>query len=105
MFRHTGPKTRFQMREKLASIGDDSWIEDDDGTKVFKVNGKAMRIRDTFLLEDAQTLDEIAMRGVASVLLPPDAALPDSGVKFAMYVITRSPLWSSAVLMVEPVTV
>ena len=54
MFRHTGPKTRYQMREKLASIGDDSWIEDDGGNKVFKVNGKAMRIRDTFLLEDAQ---------------------------------------------------
>ena len=54
MFRQTGPKTRYQMREKLASIGDDSWIEDDDGNEVFKVNGKAMRIRDTFLLEDAQ---------------------------------------------------
>jgi uncharacterized protein YxjI len=54
MFRHTGPKTRYQMREKLASIGDDSWIEDDGGNKVFKVNGKAMRIRDTFILEDAQ---------------------------------------------------
>ena len=34
---------RFQMREKLASIGDDSWIEDDQGEKVFKVNGKALR--------------------------------------------------------------
>jgi len=43
---------RFQMREKLASIGDDSWIEDDQGDRVFKVNGKAMRVRDTFLLED-----------------------------------------------------
>ena len=40
------------MREKLASIGDDSWIEDEHGTKVFKVDGKAMRIRDTFILED-----------------------------------------------------
>jgi uncharacterized protein YxjI len=46
-------KTRYQMREKLASIGDDSWIEDDSGNKAFKVNGKAMRIRDTFILEDA----------------------------------------------------
>jgi uncharacterized protein YxjI len=54
MFRHTGPKTRYQMREKLASIGDDSWIEDQDGNKVFKVDGKAMRIRDTFILEDAR---------------------------------------------------
>ena len=52
MRRHAGPKTRYQMREKLASIGDDSWIEDDSGNKVFKVNGKAMRMRDTFVLED-----------------------------------------------------
>ena len=40
------------MREKLASIGDDSWIEDDQGDRVYKVDGKAMRVRDTFVLED-----------------------------------------------------
>jgi uncharacterized protein YxjI len=43
--------TRYQMREKLFSIGDDSWIETDGGEKAFKVNGKAMRIRKTFILE------------------------------------------------------
>jgi uncharacterized protein YxjI len=43
---------RFQMREKLASIGDDSWIEDERGERVFKVDGKALRVRDTFILED-----------------------------------------------------
>lgn len=43
---------RYQMREKLLSIGDDSWIEDDAGERVFKVNGKAARLRDTFVLED-----------------------------------------------------
>ena len=41
------------MREKLLTIGDDYWIEDDDGNKVFKVDGKAARIRETFVLEDA----------------------------------------------------
>jgi uncharacterized protein YxjI len=41
------------MREKIMSIGDDFWIEDDHGTKVYKVNGKALRMRDTFILEDA----------------------------------------------------
>ena len=39
------------MREKLFAIGDDSWIETEDGEKAFKVNGKAMRIRSTFILE------------------------------------------------------
>jgi uncharacterized protein YxjI len=40
------------MKEKLFSIGDDYWIEDADGHRAFKVNGKAMRIRDTWKLED-----------------------------------------------------
>jgi uncharacterized protein YxjI len=44
---------RYQMREKLLSIGDDAWIEDDKGDKVFKVDGKALRVRDTFKLDDA----------------------------------------------------
>ena len=46
------PAARFQMREKLISIGDDYWIEDDSGERTFKVNGKAARIRDTWVLED-----------------------------------------------------
>jgi uncharacterized protein YxjI len=44
---------RFVMREKLLSIGDDFWIEDDGGERAFKVDGKAMRARKTFVLEDA----------------------------------------------------
>ena len=40
------------MREKLFSVGDDYWIEDETGEKVYKVNGKAMRIRETFVIED-----------------------------------------------------
>src|SRR5207237_5056998 len=50
--RHDDPGgTRYQMREKLFSIGDDFWIETEGGQRVFKVNGKAMRIRETFILE------------------------------------------------------
>ena len=40
------------MREKLLSIGDDYWIEDGDGNRAFKVNGKALRIRETLVIED-----------------------------------------------------
>ena len=43
---------RFQMQDKLASIGDDAWIEDDQGDRVYKVDGKALRVRDTFILKD-----------------------------------------------------
>jgi uncharacterized protein YxjI len=44
--------TKYRMREKMFSIGDDYWIENDAGERVFKVNGKALRIRDTFIIED-----------------------------------------------------
>ena len=43
---------RFRMLEELVSVGDDSWIEDADGNRVYKANGKAARLRDTFVLED-----------------------------------------------------
>jgi uncharacterized protein YxjI len=50
--RHDEPGgMRYQMREKLLSIGDDFWIETDGGDRAFKVNGKALRIRSTFILE------------------------------------------------------
>ena len=52
LFRHGDGGQRFVMREKLFSIGDDSWIEDDGGQKAFKVDGKALRARKTFILKD-----------------------------------------------------
>ena len=45
-------KTHYQMREKLVSIGDDYWIENNRGEKVFKVDGKALRVRQTLIFED-----------------------------------------------------
>ena len=48
------PRRKYQMRQKLMSIGDDYWIEDDGGDKAYKVDGKAMRMRETWVLEDAQ---------------------------------------------------
>ena len=40
------------MREKMLTIGDDFWIENDRGEKVYKVDGKALRVRNTLILED-----------------------------------------------------
>jgi uncharacterized protein YxjI len=45
--------SRFQMRAKMWSIGDDFWIETEDGRKAYRVDGKALRVRKTFVLEDA----------------------------------------------------
>jgi uncharacterized protein YxjI len=49
-----GGDNRYQMREKLVSIGDDFWIENSQGQKTYKVNGKAVRVRDTLDFEDRQ---------------------------------------------------
>jgi uncharacterized protein YxjI len=45
---------RYQMREKLVSFGDDFWIENDRGERVFKVNGKMMRVRGTLEFENTE---------------------------------------------------
>ncbi|WP_028059461.1 LURP-one-related/scramblase family protein [Candidatus Solirubrobacter pratensis] len=43
--------TRYRMREKVFAIGDDFWIDTEDERHAFKVNGKALRLRSTFVLE------------------------------------------------------
>src|SRR3954451_18712071 len=48
-----GAASRYQMREKLLSIGHDYWIDDDDRNSAFHVDGKALRVRKTFVIEDA----------------------------------------------------
>ena len=42
---------KYQMREQMLAIGDDYWIETDSGQPAFKVDGKALRIRDTLVPE------------------------------------------------------
>jgi uncharacterized protein YxjI len=46
--------TQYKMRQKLVSFGDDFWIENQKGERVFKVNGKVLRVRHTLDFEDAQ---------------------------------------------------
>jgi uncharacterized protein YxjI len=45
--------TRYQLRRKLFSIGEDFWIQNDRGEHVYKVDGKVLRLRETFELQDA----------------------------------------------------
>ncbi|NLX49565.1 MAG: hypothetical protein GXY82_06795 [Methanospirillum sp.] len=45
------------MREKLVDIEDDFWIEDNTGNRAFKVDGKALRVRNTLVLQDATGRD------------------------------------------------
>jgi len=51
LLRDRGPQgMRYTMREKMFAIGDDYWIER-EGERAFKVNGKALRLRETLVLE------------------------------------------------------
>lgn len=45
---------RYKMHEKLVSIGDDYWIENEAGKREFYVDGKALRLRDTLIIKDVQ---------------------------------------------------
>ena len=42
---------RYELREQMFAIGDDYWIETEAGSRAFKVDGKALRIRKTLVLE------------------------------------------------------
>src|SRR6185437_3928145 len=53
-FGRGGNATRYQMRQRLASIGDDFNIENDRGERAFQVDGKALRVRKTLLFKDEQ---------------------------------------------------
>jgi len=52
-FGRGGDAVQYQMRQKLVSIGDDFWIENNRGERAFKVDGKALRVRQTLVFEDA----------------------------------------------------
>jgi uncharacterized protein YxjI len=45
---------RYQLRQKLVSFGDDFYIENEQGQKIYKVDGKALRVADTLVFRDMQ---------------------------------------------------
>lgn len=60
-------RERYQMKQRLMSIGDDFYIENEHGQRCFKVDGKALRMRNTLLFEDMHghelaTIQEKMMR-------------------------------------------
>ena len=44
--------TTYRMREQVFALGDDYWVENDAGEHAFKVDGKVLRLRNTFVLKD-----------------------------------------------------
>jgi hypothetical protein len=45
-FGRKGTATRYQMRQKLVAFGDDFYITNEAGQKVYKVDGKVLRVPD-----------------------------------------------------------
>ncbi|WP_017570736.1 LURP-one-related/scramblase family protein [Nocardiopsis halotolerans] len=54
---------RFLVRERVFDIGDDYWVTDEEGRKVFLVDGKALRLRTTFELRDTEDNVLAVIRG------------------------------------------
>jgi uncharacterized protein YxjI len=52
-FGRGGDAVQYQMRQKMVAIGDDFWIENSRGERAYKVDGKALRVRQTLIFEDA----------------------------------------------------
>ena len=53
---------RYLVQERIFSFTNDFWIEDEDGNRVFFVDGKALSLRETFELKDADGNLLIAIR-------------------------------------------
>jgi uncharacterized protein YxjI len=53
---------RYTMRQRLVSIGEDFDIADEHGNPVFRVDGKVMSLRETFVLEDLQGREVATIR-------------------------------------------
>jgi uncharacterized protein YxjI len=51
-----GPR-RYQMRERLISIGGDYNVDDEHGQRAFHIDGKALRLRHTMKFQDPQGHD------------------------------------------------
>jgi uncharacterized protein YxjI len=46
--------TRYLLREKMLTFGDDFWIENDLGERIFLVDDKVLRVRDTVVIKDRE---------------------------------------------------
>lgn len=64
-FGAAGSAARYQMRQKVVSFGDDYWIENNNGDRVFHVDGKVLRARTTLDIEDASGLKLAGLQTIA----------------------------------------
>ncbi len=67
---------RYTMRQDLVAIGDDYWIENEQGDKVYRVDGKVLHVHKTFYIKDtngkqlAKLKKFIAVKGKMEITRP-----------------------------------
>jgi uncharacterized protein YxjI len=62
--------TRYQLKRQIFSIGEDFWIENEQGQPIYKVDGKALRIRETFVLEDRNGAELVTIEKKLLAFMP-----------------------------------
>ena len=77
----SGPQ-RYVMREQMFTIGDDFFIQNGAGQRVFKVDGKALRVRNTLRFEDMMGR-ELATIQERKAAIKDTMAIERNGVQYA----------------------
>ena len=88
-----GGAQRYKITE-IPSIGDDFWIENGAGQRVFKVDGKAAHVRDTVEIKDMQgnvvaEIQEKAVRVKDTMDIAAESARTIATVKQALVTLVR----------------
>jgi uncharacterized protein YxjI len=52
----------YQIRKKMLALGDDSWVEDESGDRVFHVDGKVLRLRDKYVIETPEGQELVTIK-------------------------------------------
>ena len=95
---------RYLVRERLFSITDDFWITDQQGEKVFLVDGKALRLRETFELKDASGAKLAIIRKKFLTFTDATEIEHDGAVAATAHKAVISPLFHRSVIDLEPRT-
>jgi uncharacterized protein YxjI len=69
----------YTMRQDLVAIGDDYWIENEQGEKVYKVDGKVLHLHKTFYIKDANGKELAKLKKLIAVKDKMEITKPDGG--------------------------
>lgn len=74
--------TRYRLNRRLFAIGEDFWIENDRGESQYKVDGKALSLRNRFVLEDMNGAELLTAESKL-IALQPTVKLERQGQHYA----------------------